>query len=140
MFKKTLFVILFFFSILFFTHNTLAKPNIKAGLWKFTVQMDMPGMPYKIPPSSSEKCITDNDLTPKTDSPDQSCQIKNQKISGNTITYDINCEMEGSSTKGNAKITYTGSKMTGKMDITVNPGNQKMVNNITGTYIGSCPK
>ena len=142
MFRKILLasLIVSISSMLLFAYNISAKPNIKPGLWKFTVKMTMPGMPYNMPEATSEKCITDADLIPKTDSPNQECKIKNQKISGNTISYSIDCKQEGTTTKGNAKLTYSGKKMQGKMNITVKPGNTKMVNNISGSYVGACPK
>ena len=123
-----------------FSNNTDAKPNVKTGLWKFTIKMEMPGMPMQIPPVTNEKCITDSDLLPKTDSPNESCKITNQKTSGNTISYDITCKTEGNTTKGKVKVTYSSKKMNGTMDLTIKPGDTKMKSKISGKYVGTCPK
>jgi len=139
--KINLFVIIvIFFSITLFVGNAISKPNVKTGLWKFTTKMEMPGMPIQIPPITNEKCITESDILPKTDSPNESCKITNQKTSGNTVSYDITCKTEGNTTKGKVKVTYSSKKMKGTMDLTITPGDTKMKSKIKGEYVSACKK
>ncbi len=134
------FILVISFTISLFLGNAFSKPEVKTGLWKFTTKMEMPGMPMQIPPVTNEKCITDSDLLPKTDSPNESCKFTNQKISGSTISYDIECKTQGSTTKGKVKVTYSSKKMNGTMNLTITPGNTKMTSKISGEYVGACKK
>lgn len=141
--KKQAFGVLIFFLFAFsflFSNSVFAKPNIKTGLWKFTAKVNMPGMTYEMPAVTNEKCLSEKDLIPKTESPDQSCKIKNKVIKGNTVTYDITCEQKGSKTSGHAKMAYNGKKMNGIMDLKLTPGDMKMTTKITGVYVGACKK
>ncbi|HEV7242596.1 MAG TPA: DUF3617 domain-containing protein [Thermoanaerobaculia bacterium] len=112
----------------------------KPGKWQIKTQMEMPGMPVKIPPVSFEVCVTEEDLKdPKKavpSDPKSKCDVSDYKIDGNTVTWTINCPKQD--TKGTGVITFTENSYTGKMDMTV--GEQEMQMKYSGKWLGECTK
>ena len=112
----------------------------KPGKWQVKMEMEMPGMPFKMPPITHEMCLTAEDLdnpdkaVPK--DPKQKCTISDYKIDGNTVTWSIDCPKD--KTKGTGSITYTDSAYTGSMDMTV--GEQSMKMKYAGKWMGECNK
>jgi hypothetical protein len=112
----------------------------KPGKWQIKMQMEIPGMPFKMPPITTSVCLTEEDLADPqkavpTDSK-QKCTVSDYKVSGNTVTWSIDCPKD--KTKGTGEITYTDSSYTGSMDMTV--GEQQMKTNYSGKWLGECSK
>lgn len=112
----------------------------KPGKWQVKFEMEMPGMPFKMPPVTTEICLTEEDLqNPEkavpTD-PKQKCTISDYKIDGNTVTWSMECPKQN--TKGTGEITYTEDSYTGKMKMTV--GEQEMTTKYSGKFLGACKK
>ncbi len=70
------------------------------------------------------------------------CKIKNQKVTGNTVTYAMECTGQGGvSTEMTGEMTYTGDSMEGKSTMKMSgPQAMEMTSKMTGKYIGPCPK
>ena len=70
---------------------TAQQVPMRPGRWQNTVQMQMPGMPMQMPPQTSTRCITPEQLQRDPNSwlpsgPDgQACKISDQKIVRNTV-------------------------------------------------------
>src|SRR5688572_1872438 len=78
---------------------------IKAGKWQFSVQMDMPGMPFKMPPVKMTHCITQEDArsaVPQDQNKD--CKMADYKLDGNTVTWTVECPKQ--KLTGTGRITY----------------------------------
>lgn len=117
--------------------------NMKEGLWDITSKMEMPGMPFPIPPMTHTQCITEKDMIPKgKDVNDQGCKIVDQNISNNTVTWSMNCSQDGQVMKSTGKITYSGTTFAGEVKMnTANPmgdGNMDVTTVMSGKYIGEC--
>jgi hypothetical protein len=112
----------------------------KPGKWQVKMQMEMPGMPFKMPPITTEVCLTAEDLQ----NPDKAvpndqkskCTVSDYKVNGNTVTWTIDCPKD--KTHGTGEITYTDSSYTGTMKMTV--GEQEMSTKYTGKWLGECKK
>ena len=116
-----------------------ADYDINEGLWEITTKVEMEGMPMTMAPFTNTQCITKDTLVPKSDQPGQECKLINQKITGNTITYDMECSGPGGSMKGHGEATYTGDTMTGKMEMKMpSQGDMKMIMKMSGKRIGPC--
>ena len=109
----------------------------KPGQWQFSMQMDIPGMPFKVPPVTMEQCVKEDagSAIPK-DSKDTDCKFSEPKINGNTITWTMDCPKE--KMKGNGKMTFSDESMTGAMDIEAD--GQAMTMKYTGKRLGDCEK
>jgi hypothetical protein len=110
----------------------------KPGKWRHTMQIEMTGMPVKMPPVTFEHCVTAEDLKDPqkaipTD-PKSQCNITDYKISGNTVTWSMDCPQQ--KMKGDGKLTYTDDSYTGTMQMTI--GEQEMLTKYSGKFLGAC--
>lgn len=129
-----------------FAKTSAAGPLMKPGLWEITTRIDMPGMPTAIPPRTRTQCYTKRDvedmkkIAPNTGRQDENCKAKDHKVTGNKVTWSIECEgkRKGSAT---GEIVYKGDSYEGTMTMTtVDPrrGQRQMTEHITGKRVGDC--
>lgn len=117
--------------------------DMQPGLWEITTEMEMPGMPMKLPPQTVRHCYTAKELADSKNAVPQSgdgnCQVKNYKIEGNTATWEIDCTGEGAM-HGKASMTISPTSYTGKMDAVMNNqgGDMTMTNHWRARRIGNC--
>jgi hypothetical protein len=108
---------------------------IKAGKWQISVQMEMPGMPFKMPPVKMNHCITQDDAksaVPQDQNKD--CKMADYDLDGNTITWTVECPKQKLTGKG--RITYDGDTMEGEMRL--NADGQEMTTKYAGKRLGEC--
>jgi len=109
--------------------------NLKEGLWQIDTTMEMTGMPHKMPGASFTQCLSKQDVIPPVNQ-DNNCQIKDQKIDGNSISYNMVCHQDDEVTTGSGKFSYDNDKMTGRMEI--NAGGMNIITTYSGQWIGPC--
>ena len=112
----------------------------KPGKWKVSMQMDMPGMPIKMPPVNVEVCLTEEDLKDPqkvvpTD-PKSDCKIGDYKIDGKTASWSVSCPKQNMTGKG--EMTFSDESYSGWMKMKV--GEQEMNTKYTGKWLGTCTK
>lgn len=112
----------------------------KPGRWQIKMQMEMPGMPVKLPPVNTEVCLTEEDVkNPQKavpNDPKSDCKVGDYKVSGNTVTWTIDCPKQ--KTKGEGEITYTNDTYTGTMNMDID--GQSMSVKYSGKFLGECKK
>lgn len=117
-----------------------AENPAKPGKWQITTQMEIPGMPFKVPPIKTEICLTEEDLKDpaKTvpNDPKAKCAISDYTVDGNTVTWTVDCPKQD--TRGKGTVTYDGDSYTGNMKMTV--GEQEMTTKYSGKWLGECKK
>ena len=115
-------------------------PPQKPGRWAMKMEMEMPGMPFKMPAINHEVCLTEEDLKDPQkavpNDPKAKCTVSDYKIDGNTVTWTVDCPKE--KTKGKGEITYSEDSFKGWMKMQV--GEQEMTTKYTGTWKGECKK
>jgi len=120
--------------------SAMAAGPQKAGKWNIKTQMEMPGMPFKMPPVSFDVCLSEEDVKDPQKSvpndPKSSCKVGDYAIDGNTVTWTVDCPKE--KMKGKGEITFSEESYTGAMQMTV--GEQEMTAKYTGTWKGECTK
>lgn len=117
------------------------KVDMQEGLWEITTVIKMPGMPMQMPPMKTTQCISQEDLIPQTqqpDQPDQQCEITNMTTTGNTVAYDMTCSSQGNTMKAHSSITYAKDRMQGSMTAAMEPSNMSMTYTLSGKRIGDC--
>ncbi|MBK5259198.1 MAG: DUF3617 family protein [Thermoanaerobaculia bacterium] len=111
---------------------------VKAGKWEFSFQMEIPGMPFKIPPVKTTHCVTEEDAQSAIpqDKNNKDCKVGDYKTSGNTISWTVDCPKQ--KTKGEGEITYDGDTMDGSMKLTTD--GTESTTKYSGKYLGKCDK
>ena len=95
-------------------------------------------MAFTMPPSKHTQCITAEDLVPQAKQGNDKCQVIDQTIDGNVVTWQVNCESEGGTMDSQGTITYHGDSFEGTV---VTKGSQMpsaMTQKMTGKHIGAC--
>jgi len=122
--------------------TTAAWAEFKEGLWEITTQIEMKGMP-PMPPTTIRQCITRNDPVPQTNDKNYDCKIIDQKVSGSTVSYTVECKGKEGEMKTSGTSTYTGTSMKGTTTTIFKMEGQpemQMESKTTGKYVGNCSK
>ena len=113
----------------------------KPGKWNVKMQMEMPGMPFKMPAVNFDICLTEEDLQDPQkavpNDPKSKCNIGEYKVDGNTVTWTVDCPKQKMS--GNGEITYTVESYSGWMKLKT-ADDQEMKTMYSGTWKGECTK
>lgn len=145
--KRALFSTIFLALLLFcgtICRAVAAGPNIKDGLWEMTMETRMEGLPFAMPPVSVtvKQCISKSDPILQDPESKKNCRIKNQKVSGNKVSWEFECSQEEGKADGKGEMTYSGSTSSGvsKVVMTTKEG-EKMTSTtkIKGKRIEACP-
>ena len=111
----------------------------RAGKWQTTMQTEMANVPVKIPPYTTEVCVTpeqaDKPEPPKSPRATD-CKFSDYKIEGNTVTWTMSCEKQKMT--GDGKITYSADSYEGLMHAKM--GDMEVTTKYTGKRIGDCDK
>ncbi len=134
------------------------KGKMKPGEYETTVKMEIPGVPAGAGGGNNtfRKCYTKEDLdkskgdpfgNPNSGKRESSCEVKNVKTSGNTMSYDVDCPKEGmlSTTilafSDNNVKGLTKMKMSGEKAKNLPPGMGNMQMQFESKYLGpTCSK
>ena len=109
-------------------------------LWEINMQMEMVGMPFKMPPQTSRQCVAkgagDEGYMPKQQG---ECRMVDSKRTGNKVTFKSVCEGKNKMT-GVGEITFGNGTYDGKTQMSGTMEGQPV--NMTQTYagkrVGSC--
>ncbi len=115
-----------------------AGPDIQEGEWEITVTFDIPGMPMKMPPNTYTQCIKKDQPVPKSEKPNQVCEVKDIKVQGNTATWTVSCTNRGGKMTGKGIVKYKGDKMEGSMTMKMEDQGANMISAYHGVRIGDC--
>ncbi|MCC6346390.1 MAG: DUF3617 family protein, partial [Nitrospirales bacterium] len=118
-----------------------AELTMNEGKWEITVKTEMPGMPAQIPPMKHIQCITKKDAVPHPSEQNKDCKITNVKISGNTVSWAIQCQGKENSMSGSGKVTYKNDSFDGVVDMSANvpgQGSMKIHQKMNGKRLGAC--
>ena len=123
---------------------TGASAEIKEGQWEITTKTTVKGMSTQMPATTMKQCITKKDPVPQQkQEKNTECKMKDQKVSGDTVTYTMECKTPESTIISNGKTTYKTNTFDGTTDTTIKTKSQpdmQMSNTMSGKYLGPCPK
>jgi hypothetical protein len=140
MFNKKIIVLAVLFTLVLAAG---ARAEIKEGLWEITTKVEMKGVPMQMPATTVKQCITKDKAAPKSASEDYECKTKDYKVSGDTVTYSVECWGKGGLMITQGKTTYKGNTFDGASTTKIKAKGQpeiQMSNKISGKYIGPCKK
>jgi hypothetical protein len=122
------------------------KGKMKEGMYEYTMQMDIPGMPAGMAkaPMTIQHCVTPKDLDQGNfakSANEKDCKFEDVKVSGNTATYKMVCA-GGNKMNADVKTTFRDGGFVSDTKMTMNhgAGGQPMTVNqhMEGKYIGPC--
>ena len=118
---------------------SLAAPNMQEGNWEITTKMEMPGMPFAMPPTKHNQCLTQKEPVPDQSRKGQDCKMTDQKVSGDTVTWRMVCTGRDAM-EGEGKITYKGASYEGQMAMRMKQGGEAQAMNMSfsGKHTGPC--
>lgn len=113
-----------------------SEPNVKLGMWEWSMTMKMQGMQFSLPPITYESCVTKKDFIPQQSNPEQTCKILNSKVTKNNVQWKIECSSGDGKSLSEGKILY--SNTTAKGEINVITQGMTMISKLNGRYTGKC--
>ncbi len=116
--------------------------GMEDGQWEITMTTEMPGMPFTPPPMKYKTCVTKENMVPQQQQKNQDCKMLENKVSGNTVTWLMECTSKEGSTRSKGKITYADNGMDGSFLTTVKDGKEtmEMKSTMKGKRLGPCTK
>jgi len=103
--------------------------------WEVTSKMEMPGMPFAMPPTTQKVCIPkggQND--PGKTSGNKDCKMTDTKIVGNKITWKARCDQNGEVMTGVGEQTASANAYQGTIKLSGRSSGENM--NMTMVYSG----
>ena len=116
-----------------------SKPSFQAGMWEITTKTIMKGAPMQMPPMTHKQCLTQEDFVPSNKT-NKSCVIKDEKISGDKVTWTSECKTQGMTSTGSGEVIYNKDTMKGNVQMTsvVNGKEMKLMMEMSGKRVGDC--
>lgn len=113
-----------------------AAAGPKAGdEWELKTTMEMPGMPFAIPPTVIRQCIEDQSV-PYQQKPGEKCETVYKNFSGNTLKWQVVCTSKDGKMEMTGESTYSGNTMDSKIKMKSAQGDMSM--HMTGKKLGPC--
>ena len=123
--------------------SALAQSPRRDGRWEVKTEMEMPGMPMKMPAMTTTQCITKEQVedpqrsVPQGRGTPNNCKVFDYKVSGNKVSWSMKCEGP-EAMSGTGEITYGDNTYDGVMKM--ERQGQTMTMKYTGKRLGDCLK
>jgi hypothetical protein len=120
------------------------------GNWQVTMEMDMVGMPQRMPPMTMTQCVTKADaadpmkMVPQGQGPGAAsphCKVSDYKVKGDTVSWLMACEGENPMT-GAGEFVYTGDTYNGTIKMNMQRDGKPFPMNMkySAKRLGDCVK
>jgi hypothetical protein len=115
--------------------TSLAAYGAPGEYWEVTSKMEMPGMPFAMPATTTKVCIPKGgEKDPNKTSTDKDCQMTDMKTVGNKTTWKVRCDHKGEVMTGSGEQTTSANGYEGKMQFSGKSGGHDM--NMTTAFSG----
>lgn len=124
-------------------HSAMASNSvtIEPGLWEVSTTMTSPMFPNPRVQTQQE-CMKESEISPETLAPseDGECSIVNSNVSGNTLSWSMQCNTPGGVMQGKGEFESNGDSGSGNMQMNMDIQGQSMSMDMVweGKRIGSC--
>ena len=118
--------------------SSMASGKIDAnpGLWEWTTKVEMAGMPVQMPPVTGTKCITEEDLVPDNLDLGKGCEMIENSITENTVTWKMKCQVGQGESLMTGQISYEKNSAAGTMVMAAQ--GMEVRSTINGRRVGHC--
>ncbi len=118
--------------------GAVSEMNMQEGNWEMTIQSNLPGVKFKIPPMKYTVCVSKKNMNPEQSEKNKNCRTISSKIQGSTYSWVSECTTKEDIIRSEGRITYNGASMSGEIKSTGKK--MKMAQTISGRRIGACNK
>ena len=110
---------------------------MREGLWEISASVEMPGMPFKIPPTVVQQCVTKQDAAQAGVPPQGGdCTVSDVRRTGSKVSWKVTCTGQ-SAGKGEGEVTFSGpNAYSGWMKMET--GGMKMSTAYKAKRVGDC--
>ena len=93
-------------------------------------------MQMQMPATTFEQCLSAEELVPVRDNPAEGCNIAEQTIEGDTVSWRYEC----ANSRGEGSVTYSGKSFAGTMSMKSDTpmGSMTVKTAMSGRYLGPC--
>jgi hypothetical protein len=132
--KKTIVTLL---CILLVPAISNAANSIREGLWELSSQVEMPGMPMKIPPTVIKHCYTKEQVKDQKTviNRDKNCTVTDLKTSGNKVSWAMKCTGKNAATMSGETV-FGSDSYASVMHMKTEGHN--MTTKVKGKRLGDC--
>ncbi|NVJ59337.1 MAG: DUF3617 family protein [Gammaproteobacteria bacterium] len=117
-----------------------AELPINPGMWETTMTRTNP-LNGQEQTETTKECVKETSIkTQDFIEGQQQCKLVNDKVSGSTLTFKVDCNQMGITSSMTAEITADKDSSKGKMDIAMNMGGQEQTMSMSWTAkrLGEC--
>ena len=119
-----------------------AAAAMTAGLYEYTITVNVPGAPANIPPQTMQRCLTAKDVDGNQafempSAPNSDCQMRDLTQSGGQFAYKVACT-KPQKIDGAVKGSATATSITMDMVMTMEGLPGPMMQSITARRLGDC--
>ena len=112
---------------------------IHSGLWEITTTMNNPFTGAQT--RTQQECVKEDTFDPESLMKDaQDCRLNQSELKGDTLTFSMNCNMEGMQGSVSGRFQADGDSAEGHMNISFSVSGQtmEMQNEWRGKRLGDC--
>ncbi len=117
-----------------------AELEINPGLWETTMTRTNP-MTGEPTTETTTECVRETSFNPSEVMQDaEGCELVKDELAGDTLTFRMECNMEGTQATVDGNFQTDGESGKGNMDMNMNMGEMKMEMNMnwTSKRVGDC--
>ncbi len=103
--------------------------------WELKTTMEMPGLPFAIPPTVIRQCIEEK-AVPYQEKKGEKCETIYKNVSGNTLNWQVVCTGKDGKMEMTGVSSYSGDTMDTKIKMKSKQGDMSM--HMTGKKLGVC--
>ena len=112
-----------------------AEPKVGEE-WEMRTTLEMPGMPFSIPPTVVHQCIESKDTVPYQEKKGEKCVTIYKNMSGNALNWQVVCNGKDGKMEMTGVSVYNGDTMDSKIKVKGKRGDMSM--HMTGKKLGPC--
>ena len=104
--------------------------------WEIKTTMEMPGLPFALPPTVIRQCLEDK-AVPYQGKKDEKCDTVYKNMSGNTLSWQVVCDTKDGKMEMTGETSYSNDSMDSKMKMKSKKGGDISMH-MTGKKLGPC--
>ena len=113
-------------------------PDLKAGQWRISSEIVVPGRGPDSPPMVRELCLTPQDAAQFAVPPNAPCRLYDVVSRASGVSWKMRCG-GGTPSSGSGQISFHGTSFEGSsVTVAGPPYNMRLTQRTAGTYLGPC--